>query len=99
MSIWNERVKHLLKLEISRQGLSNTELAEMLQEIGVKETKASIDSKISRGTFSAAFFVQCFHVMGYSNIDLSKKLHLSKGVDQLIAAEPKVEYKTKKKKK
>ncbi len=96
MSIWNARVKQLLKTEITRKGISNAELAQMLQEIGVKETKASIDSKISRGTFSAAFLVQCFHVMGYSAIDLSKLTNDSKSY--LKVAEPDVEYKTKKKK-
>jgi 3-mercaptopyruvate sulfurtransferase SseA len=98
MSIWNARVKQLLKTEITRKGISNAELAQMLQEIGVKETKASIDSKISRGTFSAAFLVQCFHVMGYSSMDLSKLTYNNDSKSYLKVAEPDVEYKTKKKK-
>ncbi len=53
---WNDKVKRLLKSELVRRGISNSDLANRLQLIGIEETKSSIDSKISRGTFSAAFF-------------------------------------------
>jgi len=56
MSDWNDKVKRLLKSELVRRGISNSDLANMLEQIGIEETKSSIDSKISRGTFSASFF-------------------------------------------
>ncbi|MBX9807257.1 MAG: hypothetical protein K2X95_05630, partial [Flavobacteriaceae bacterium] len=49
---WNDKVKRLLKSELIKRGVSNTDLALMLNEIGIDETKTSIDSKISRGSFS-----------------------------------------------
>lgn len=61
---WNERVKRLLKSELVRRGISNDELVSRLQWIGVEETKASVESKISRGTFSAAFLIQCLNAIG-----------------------------------
>jgi hypothetical protein len=44
--------------------VTSEDLVRLLDNIGVEETKASIDSKISRGTFSAAFLIQCLNAMG-----------------------------------
>ena len=91
MSYWNIKAKRLLKSELVRRGISNTKLSELLNDIGIEETKSSIDSKISRGTFSASFFIQCLHVIGCNKIEFEdQRAYLS------IAAEPSVEYKTKK---
>ena len=90
MTNWNNKVKRLLKSELVRRGISNAELAIMLEGIGVKETKSSIDSKISRGTFSASFFLQCLTVIG------CEKIEIEAYENQLsIAAEPQAEYRTK----
>ena len=61
---WNDKVKRLLKSEIVRRGITYEQLVDLLQDIGVEETKASIDSKMSRGTFSAAFLIQCLVAIG-----------------------------------
>lgn len=63
-NIWHDKVKRLLKSEIVRRGITHEQLVDLLAEIGVEETKASIDSKMSRGTFSAAFLVQCLIAIG-----------------------------------
>ena len=63
-SDWNEKAKRLLKSELVRRGYSTNDLVALLDRIGVKETKTSIDSKISRGTFSAAFLIQCLNAIG-----------------------------------
>ena len=67
---WNDKAKRLLKSELVKRGVSNSDLALMLNEIGVEETKASIDSKISRGKFSACFLLQCLTVIGCQKIDI-----------------------------
>lgn len=91
MSDWNDKVKRLLKSELVRRGISNSDLASMLEQIGIEETKSSIDSKISRGTFSASFFLQCLTVIG------CEKIEIEKYENQLsIAAEPEADYKLKK---
>ena len=82
---WNEHSKRLLKAELIKRGISNEELASRLQRIGLNETKASIDSKICRGTFSASFLMQCLHVIGCNYFTIENQL--------LIAAEPYVEFK------
>jgi len=72
MSDWNERVKRLLKSELIKRGISNAELVNMLANIGIEETKSSIDSKVSRGTFSASFFIQCLTVIGCEKIEIEE---------------------------
>lgn len=67
---WNDKAKRLLKSELVKRGVSNSDLALMLNEIGVEETKASIDSKISRGKFSACFLLQCLTVIGCHKIEI-----------------------------
>lgn len=61
---WNDKIKRLLKSEIVRRGITYEQLVVLLADIGVEETKASIDSKMSRGTFSAAFLIQCLVAIG-----------------------------------
>lgn len=61
---WQEQAKWLLKSELIRRGVSNEDLVSLLKNIGVEETKTSIDSKISRGTFSASFLLQCLNAIG-----------------------------------
>ena len=56
--------KRLLKSELVRRGITHEDLVLLLDKIGVKETKSSIDSKISRGSFSAVFFIQCLNAIG-----------------------------------
>ncbi len=77
---WHEHSKRLLKAELVKRGISNEELAVRLNEIGIQETKSSIDSKICRGKFSASFLIQCLHVIGCESFSIEEKL--------LIAAEP-----------
>lgn len=62
----------MLKSELVRRGISNSDLANMLEKIGIEETKSSIDSKISRGTFSASFFLQCLTVIGCEKIEIEE---------------------------
>ena len=49
----------LLKAELKRQGVTYAQLADM---IGAKEV--NIRNKLSRGKFSAAFFLQCLAAIG-----------------------------------
>ena len=87
MSDWNDKVKRLLKSELVRRGISNTDLANRFEQVGIEETKSSIDSKISRGTFSASFFLQCLTVIGCEKIEIEEyENKLS------IAAEPQSDY-------
>lgn len=70
MANWDDKAKRLLKSELIKRGVSNSDLVLLLNEIGVEETKASIDSKISRGSFSATFLLQCLTVINCHKIEI-----------------------------
>jgi hypothetical protein len=67
---WQALVKGLLKAELKRRNLSYADLAMKLGEIGVKDSERNISNKISRGTFTAVFFVQCMEAVGCNTIRL-----------------------------
>jgi Domain of unknown function (DUF6471) len=69
---WNDKVKRLLKSELIKRGISHSELAQLLHTVGREETKSSIDSKISRGSFSASFFVQSLSVVGCTKLEIDE---------------------------
>lgn len=37
MSDWNDKVKRLLKSELVRRGISNSDLVSMLEQIGIED--------------------------------------------------------------
>ena len=67
---WQSRVKGLLKAELKRRNLSYSDLAERLSTIGVKDNERNISNKISRGSFTAVFFVQCMEAIECRTIHL-----------------------------
>jgi hypothetical protein len=85
---WDDKAKRLLKSELIKRGVGNLDLVELLREIGVEETKASIDSKISRGSFSATFLLQCLSVIGCHKIEIDIYEN-----QLLMVAEPSETYK------
>ena len=66
----NDKVKRLLKSELVKRGISTSDLVFLLNEKGLNETQSSITSKISRGTFSATFFLQCLFVIGCDKFEI-----------------------------
>lgn len=91
MTDWNNVVKRIIKSELVKKGMSNNDLATLLNETGCQETKASIDSKLSRGTFSASFLLQSLYVLGCHKIEIEDY----DNQELNFAAEPNVEYKHK----
>ena len=67
---WQARVKGLLKAELKRRNVSYKELASRLETVGIQETERNINNKISRGGFTAVFFVQCLVAIGCANLRL-----------------------------
>jgi len=70
MDTWNKYVKRLVKSEMLKRDVKVEQLVVLLRNIGVNETKSSINSKISRGTFSAAFLLQVLQVIGCKELDI-----------------------------
>ena len=64
------KAKNLLKGELKRRGIGYRELAEKLTALGIPETERNIANKISRGGFTAAFFIQCLVSVGCNTLHL-----------------------------
>jgi len=60
---WRTEASRVLKSRLVRHGLSYKELARRLSAAGVAESSASIANKISRGSFTFAFYLHCMHVL------------------------------------
>lgn len=69
---WEERASRLVRARLALSGLSQKDLAERLSRDGRHVSAASINSKISRGTFSAAFLLEVLAELGMELADLPR---------------------------
>jgi len=67
---WAIKAKNILKAELKRKAVGYRELSEKLTEMGTEISEQGVTNKISRGGFSASFFVQCFEAIGEQEIRL-----------------------------
>ena len=67
---WQAKVKGLLKAELKRRNLSYADLADKLGALGIEDSGRNISNKVSRGTFTAVFFIQCMAAIGAKTIHL-----------------------------
>jgi len=70
--IENGDAKRILRAEMVRRSVSYDDLARLLGEAGVKETNKSLRSKLSRGSFTADFFLQALAAMGVANLRIEE---------------------------
>jgi hypothetical protein len=75
---WNNLASRILKAELKFKDISHEKLVILLEQINIKETKASIVNKLSRGTFQFSFFLQCASVIGMKNLRLDEILNVDK---------------------
>lgn len=68
---WHEQATGVLKAQLARRNIRYHDLARLLQAVGIEENQNSIASKLSRGTFSFAFFLQCMYALRIDNIELN----------------------------
>jgi hypothetical protein len=67
---WVEMSKAILKAELKRRNIGYRDLAEKLTAMGTPETDRNIANKISRGGFTAAFFLECLVAIGVQQLRL-----------------------------
>jgi len=67
---WNAKAANLLKSELKRHGVKYADLVEKLAEIGVEEKEVNVRNKLSRGSFTAAYFLQCLEAIGAKEVRL-----------------------------
>ena len=74
---WTRYAKRLIKAEMLKRDIKAEDLVILLGNIGINETKSSINIKISRGTFSAAFLFQVLQVIGCKNLEITSPTELN----------------------
>lgn len=67
---WTAYTKGLLRAEMARRQITYKGLVEKLAAIGISETEANLRNKISRGSFTGAFLIQCLTAMGVTSLRL-----------------------------
>ena len=61
---WEQLARNLVRGQLMTRGMSYAALRDALAGIGVEDTEGAIKSKLSRGRFSAVFFLQCMTALG-----------------------------------
>ena len=69
-TVWEAKVKGLLKSELKRRNVSYAQLVEKLDAIGVVDSEPNIRNKMSRGKFTAVFLIQCLEAIGSNSLRL-----------------------------
>ena len=69
-TVWEAKVKGLLKGELKRRNVSYGQLVERLAAVGVVDSEPNIRNKLSRGKFTAVFLVQCLEAIGVQAVQL-----------------------------
>lgn len=78
-AVWDALARNLVRAELMKRGLSYARLVEVLAAIGVKETEQSIKSKMSRGRFPFAFFLQTMVAIGGQWLEVPTAAELRRG--------------------
>lgn len=70
--VWEHAAKELIEAEMLRRGIRYKQLARLLDELGIEESPAQINRKVTRKRFSAAFLLACLRAMEVKTISLEK---------------------------
>jgi len=63
---WETKAANLLKAELKRKGVTYAQLAE-----AIADKEVNIRNKLSRGKFTAAFFIRCLEVIGVTEVRMN----------------------------
>lgn len=84
---WEELAKNILRAEMMRHGVSYATLAEKLAGFGITDNELNLRNKVSRGRFTAVFFLQCLKALDAEWIQIPASLDeaVRKGGAQILA--------------
>lgn len=64
--------RRILRAEMARRELTYDDLVAALAENGVSETNNGIRNKMSRGSFTADYFLQCLSAMKVTSVRVAE---------------------------
>jgi hypothetical protein len=70
MMNWSDLPKVIIRVEMTKRGMTYADLVEALWKIGIREEERNLRNKIARSTFSASFLLQCLAAMEITTVDL-----------------------------
>lgn len=70
---WEAEAKRVLKAELARAGVSHKVLVARFEAMGIEDTVGGVSSRIARGTFSFAFFLQCMRALGVEDVRVGER--------------------------
>lgn len=68
--VWSEKASGIIRAELKRRKIGHAELAERLTHDGSPISAKALGNKLSRGGFSALFFLQALALIGVRTIRL-----------------------------
>jgi hypothetical protein len=71
-SYWSKIVTKIIKAELAKRGIDYPMLVTKLHEINVNISVEDLRGRMSRGTFSAALFVQCLRAIEVKTLPLEE---------------------------
>lgn len=69
-AFWSKIVTKILKAELAKRGIDYATLIKKLNDINVSISAEDLRGRMSRGTFSAIFLIQCLKAIGVKNLPL-----------------------------
>ncbi len=69
---WAKVVTKILKAELAKRDIDYPTLTAKLHEINVNISVEDLRGRMSRGTFSAALFIQCLRAIGVTNLPVEE---------------------------
>lgn len=67
---WEAKARGIIRGEMARQGVTYAQLVDKLDAIGVSEDERNLRNKVSRGKFTAAFFLACLASLSVADVRL-----------------------------
>lgn len=88
---WGRYASGLIKAALKRQDMTYADLVDVLGQMGVKDSEPNLRNKLSRGSFTASFMLQCLAAIGTSYIDISDVFAPEKVVGNVPPKPPRVD--------
>lgn len=85
MNYWRDEARRVFRAELTRRGVTYQFLAWRLQQTGISVTERSIANRMSRGSFTFAFVLQCLAALEVRSVtfELSADPRIRRSVNSL----------------
>jgi Domain of unknown function (DUF6471) len=72
---WNAAAKSFIRVEMAKRNMTYADLVEVLAARGIEDNERNVRNKVARGSFSAAFFIQCMVAIGVDVLRFDDRMY------------------------